>query len=113
MNNLLTPYDEIKCCGNCEHTDGICYTSNPPKVKCNITNKFHSYSDICDIWFDNQDNDNMCKGIVKVNDFDSLSEMIKILLASDHVIKIKTIRNEKITGKIESYEIYYSKVKTK
>jgi hypothetical protein len=28
-------------CGNCEHTDGLIYTSNPPQVKCTITGEFH------------------------------------------------------------------------
>ena len=35
-------------CGSCHYTDGCCYTSLPPQVKCTITNKFHYYDDICD-----------------------------------------------------------------
>ncbi len=35
-------------CGNCDKTDGLCYTSYPPKVKCTITGKFHEYDDECD-----------------------------------------------------------------
>lgn len=35
-------------CGNCTKTDGLCYTSNPPKVKCTVTGKFHGYGDECD-----------------------------------------------------------------
>ena len=35
-------------CGNCDKTDGLCYTSNPPQVKCTITGKFHYYGDECD-----------------------------------------------------------------
>lgn len=34
-------------CGSCPFTDGCCYTSLPPKVKCTITNEYHYYSDIC------------------------------------------------------------------
>ena len=34
-------------CGSCSLTDGMCYTSNPPKVKCTITNEFHLYGDEC------------------------------------------------------------------
>ena len=34
-------------CGNCEYTDGCCYTSMPPQVKCIITNEFHYYDDEC------------------------------------------------------------------
>ena len=35
-------------CGNCDKTDGLRYTSNPPKVKCTVTGKFHEYGDECD-----------------------------------------------------------------
>lgn len=35
-------------CGSCKHTDGCCYSSMPPKVRCVITNKFHYYEDVCD-----------------------------------------------------------------
>ena len=34
-------------CGTCPFTDGCCYTSLPPKVKCSITNEFHYYGDEC------------------------------------------------------------------
>lgn len=37
-----------KRCGNCDKTDGVVYTSIPPKVKCTITGKFHCYDDVCD-----------------------------------------------------------------
>ena len=36
-------------CGNCSFTDGLCYTSNPPKVKCTITGEFHGYGDTCNV----------------------------------------------------------------
>ena len=38
----------VKTCGFCENTDGMCYTSNPPKRKCTVTGKFHEYDHICD-----------------------------------------------------------------
>lgn len=34
-------------CGTCPFTDGMCYTSNPPKRKCTITDEFHLYDDEC------------------------------------------------------------------
>lgn len=34
-------------CGACSFTDGYCYTSLPPKVKCTITDECHYYDDIC------------------------------------------------------------------
>lgn len=38
-----------KLCGQCNKTDGVCYTSNPPKVKCTVTGEFHLYDDQCNI----------------------------------------------------------------
>ena len=35
-------------CGSCKYTDGCCYTSLPPKVRCALTGKFHYYEDECD-----------------------------------------------------------------
>ncbi len=35
-------------CGNCDKTDGLVYTSDPPMRKCIITGKFHFYNDVCD-----------------------------------------------------------------
>lgn len=35
-------------CGSCPFTDGMCYTSNPPKRKCIITGQYHDYDDECD-----------------------------------------------------------------
>ena len=34
-------------CGSCSYTDGCCYTSMPPQVKCTITGEFHYYDDEC------------------------------------------------------------------
>ena len=34
-------------CGSCPFTDGCCYTSMPPKVKCTITHEYHYYEDEC------------------------------------------------------------------
>ena len=35
-------------CGKCDLTDGLCYTSNPPQVKCTVTGEFHTYDHECD-----------------------------------------------------------------
>ena len=45
----------VKTCAFCEKTDGMCYTSNPPKRKCTITGKFHEYDHICDVSITNAD----------------------------------------------------------
>lgn len=48
---IKIPAERIKPptrCGGCVLTDGIVYTSNPPKVKCVITGKFHHQTDLCD-----------------------------------------------------------------
>lgn len=34
-------------CGKCPYTDGLVYTSLPPKVKCIVTGEFHEYADLC------------------------------------------------------------------
>lgn len=38
-------------CGICNKTDGLCYTSNPPKVRCTISGEFRNYDDACNIEF--------------------------------------------------------------
>ena len=38
-------------CANCEHNDGMVYTSFPPKYKCTITNEFHFGDDDCNVEF--------------------------------------------------------------
>ena len=45
----------VKTCAFCEKTDGLCYTSNPPKRKCTITGQFHEYDHICDVTQTNAD----------------------------------------------------------
>lgn len=41
----------IKTCGNCEYTDGMCYTSNPPKRKCTIDKNYYDYGHKCHFKF--------------------------------------------------------------
>mgnify|MGYP006927030270 CR=1 FL=1 len=36
-------------CGDCDKTDGLCYASLPPKVKCTVTGEYHLYDDECSI----------------------------------------------------------------
>ncbi len=43
---LLT---DCKFCGNCHFTDGMIYTSNPPKVKCDFTGEYHDRNDLCSV----------------------------------------------------------------
>ena len=50
-NHRTITYGSTKTCGNCEHNDGVLYTSNPPKVKCTITNEYHYNNDICTLDF--------------------------------------------------------------
>lgn len=38
-------------CANCEHNDGMVYTSFPPKYRCTITNEFHFGDDDCNVEF--------------------------------------------------------------
>jgi hypothetical protein len=50
-----------RLCGNCEFTDGMCYTSNPPKRKCTITGEYHYYDHPCDVPIDKFPNINKPK----------------------------------------------------
>ena len=36
-------------CGNCDKTDGLCYTSMPPQVRCTVSGEYHGYDDQCNI----------------------------------------------------------------
>ena len=38
-----------KTCGSCDKTDGVCYTSNPPKCRCKVTDEYHTYDHECDV----------------------------------------------------------------
>ena len=35
-------------CGECKKTDGLVYTSYPPKIRCRLTGNFHFMNDECD-----------------------------------------------------------------
>lgn len=37
----------MRKCEGCRFTDGLCYASLPPKLKCTITNEFRYYDDYC------------------------------------------------------------------
>lgn len=41
----------MRSCGNCDMTDGMCYTSCPPQVRCTVTGEFHGYGDRCNVEF--------------------------------------------------------------
>lgn len=47
--NLATTHSAIavNTCSNCEHNDGMIYTSNPPKWKCTFTNEWHTADYYC------------------------------------------------------------------
>lgn len=36
-------------CGNCKKSGSMCYLSNPPKIRCTVTNEFHYLDDECNI----------------------------------------------------------------
>ena len=92
-----------RLCGNCEFTDGMCYTSNPPKRKCTITGEYHYYDHPCDVPIDKFPNinkpkvnyiddpklSNIKQGSITVKGFDSLLNLIKILVEGGYEISIK------------------------
>ena len=49
----------------CPLTDGMCYTSNPPKCKCTITGEYHYYADECNCDMARTQKDFEHKSIIK------------------------------------------------
>ena len=52
-----TGYMTFQCegtCSNCEYNDRMCYTSNPPKWKCTLTNEWHTADYRCEHWAEQQ-----------------------------------------------------------
>lgn len=105
MNNLLNTYNTLQKirCGMCGYTDGMCYTSNPPMCKCTITGKYQHYDHICDVpeYFTNKKEDNNMERtpfintvkptIVTVKGFDSLVNMLSLLINNDYKVSIKKV----------------------
>lgn len=56
----------MTCC-NCPYTDGLVYTSLPPKVKCSITGEFHEYAFECNCEAARQVKENIEKFEAKVS----------------------------------------------
>lgn len=66
-------------CGSCQYTDGCCYTSMPPKVKCIFTGEFHFYNDECNC----EDGDFKAR---KIEELEHLKKMLsKPLIVPDTV----------------------------
>lgn len=53
---MMNDCTRCRCCPN---TDGLVYTSNPPKVRCKITGEFHYFDDECDVSSDLEKNKNL------------------------------------------------------
>lgn len=52
-------------CGNCDKTDGLVYTTNPPQVRCRLSGNFHFMNDKCDAIADDEWQEpeiNPCRG---------------------------------------------------
>jgi hypothetical protein len=68
-------------CGECKYTDGLVYTSNPPKVKCTITGEFHHNTDECNCEFSRLLYDKRSgmveKGFDAINSLEALQERIE------------------------------------
>ncbi len=43
--------EKMAKCAYCKYTDGVVYTSMPPKYKCTITGEYHFANDDCDVEF--------------------------------------------------------------
>ena len=50
INSNFIPLDPFSTtCANCQHNDGLVYTSFPPKYRCTITNNFHFGYEFCEL----------------------------------------------------------------
>lgn len=92
----ITNLNDTRYCGSCKETDGLCYSSNPPKVKCMLSGKFRNYDDTCE--YSNIKLSNMpipgytALVIGRVDDVSALSEMIDDIsnrYDSDELVLIK------------------------
>ena len=94
------------CHTDCPYSDSMVYASNPPKCKCEITGEYHYFGDICNITKEQRSNyDNKIKSInndiyankeddikvgsITVKGFDSLVNVLKILIDNHYKILIK------------------------
>lgn len=62
--NVGSSVQQSVYCGNCIYTDGMCYYSNPSKVKCTITGEYHYYTDRCN-----------CKRKIKLGTVDFMNQL--------------------------------------
>lgn len=76
-----------RTCQMCEFTDGLCYTSNPPKCKCTITGQYRFYDDPCNVPIDQLISHGNNTNKPKVNDFSS-----KPLSTSDIIKESITVK---------------------
>jgi hypothetical protein len=77
----------VKTCAFCEKTDGMCYTSNPPKRKCTITGKFHEYDHICDVPITNADR-------IRAMSDDELARFLADKLENEYILSCKRLGYE-------------------
>jgi len=94
------------CHTDCSFSDGMVYTSNPAKCKCEITGEYHYFGDECNITkeqrlnYENRirpinneiyaDKEKDIKaGSITVKGFDSLVNALKVLLDNHYKILIK------------------------
>lgn len=97
MNYQYNSY--IKTCGVCDKTDGICYTSNPPKVRCTITGEFHLHSDICSVSYIEDINS---KNIIRYSYSKNISELPDV----HSIIDRSSISYIYMVGENENKEYY-------
>ena len=92
----ITNLNDTRYCGSCKETDGLCYTGNPPKVKCMLSSKFRNYDDVCEynnIKLSNLPISGRVKLVIgRVDDVSQLSQMMEDICNdhnSDEVVLIK------------------------
>ncbi len=62
-------------CSNCNHNDGMVYTSNPPKWKCTLSNEWHTADYRCENWAEQQQLLFQGTEVTDLSDFISLTRL--------------------------------------
>lgn len=83
-------------CGSCPYTDGLVYTSMPPKVKCTITGDFHEYAENCNCENARKVKESLDRSEAKVRELPSETEYIALNGATDNTVAFPSF----ITGRI-------------
>ena len=86
-------------CGSCPYTDGLVYTSMPPKVRCIITGDFHEYAENCNCENARKVKESLDRSEAKVRELPSDTEYVALNGATDNTVAFPSfVTNSTITA---------------